>query len=326
MDGTSKQTQREEALTLLKAMLDNGTITADDLQAVLAEKGESAKPRRRISFQNVLYIVGGLVFVLGIVLFVAQFWEFMAKPLRVVLTLGLSVVFYGFGYTLLRKEETKVFARVLFVLFVILFPVGVVTFLDFIGVPPRGAAGAAWVSAVVGIPYVISWATLRESLFYHVSVFTGTVLFFAITDLVLQSPSAESYAFRLLIAGGAGMALAQDAKRRDVVAWGLLHFAGLFAALAAAFFFVVEETLFWTFLYPILLAGTFSLAVKLQHRGTLLAGTLFTIIYIGYLTGKYFSDTLGWPLAISLAGVAMMAAGYGSVWLNKTYVRKRRGE
>jgi hypothetical protein len=44
------------------------------------------------------------------------------------------------------------------------------------------------------------------------------------------------------------------------------------------------------------------------------------MIYILKITGEYFQDGLGWPLALVLAGLALIAVGYVAVYVNNKYL------
>jgi hypothetical protein len=51
----------------------------------------------------------------------------------------------------------------------------------------------------------------------------------------------------------------------------------------------------------------------------LIIGTGALVVYIFKITGEYFADSLGWPLALIVAGFAMIAIGSLFVRLNRKY-------
>jgi ABC-type branched-subunit amino acid transport system permease subunit len=72
--------------------------------------------------------------------------------------------------------------------------------------------------------------------------------------------------------------------------------------------------------YPLLVFGVIFLSVYVKSKAFLVFGTIFLIAYILKLTSEYFSSGLGWPLALVLAGLAIMAVGYYAVRINKRYL------
>lgn len=57
--------------------------------------------------------------------------------------------------------------------------------------------------------------------------------------------------------------------------------------------------------------------VTLQSKALLLTTVLAMLSYIGYLSGEYFADSLGWPVTLVLMGVAFLAVGTVALKLKK---------
>jgi hypothetical protein len=66
----------------------------------------------------------------------------------------------------------------------------------------------------------------------------------------------------------------------------------------------------WQFLYAFLLGGMFALALFLRSKRILTLSTLALMGYVMYLTGKYFADVVGWPIALIAAGIMLIVIGY----------------
>jgi hypothetical protein len=64
------------------------------------------------------------------------------------------------------------------------------------------------------------------------------------------------------------------------------------------------------------------LSIWLKSKSFLVFGALFLMIYILKITSEYFTNSLGWPLALVLAGLLLIGIGALSVWLNKRYLGK----
>ncbi len=307
---------KEQALGALKDALDSGTLTRGDVDSVLGEWGGQKK---RINLQQTLYIVGGLIFIFGIVLFVGQLWPDITKPMRVIVTLGLSAVLYGGGYAIWQKKRARAFSRVLFILFALLLPMGLATFFDLIGLDDDGALLGTLISGLSLIPFVASWRAFKEIIFFYFSLSTASALFMFATEWLVdvQSSAQDDWVvWRLFMVGIAWIAVSIWA-RREKIANTMIVAVGFLVTLGSLFYFLTEYGIFWHMLYPFILAAVYWAAIYLQERSVILWGAIYTIAYVSYITGEYFKDALGWPLAIAVAGLLIMGIGYSSYELSK---------
>lgn len=56
-----------------------------------------------------------------------------------------------------------------------------------------------------------------------------------------------------------------------------------------------------------------------RSRTLLLTSSLATLSYIGYYTGQYFADTLGWPVALIILGLVLIGLSSLALRLNRKY-------
>jgi hypothetical protein len=103
---------------------------------------------------------------------------------------------------------------------------------------------------------------------------------------------------------------------------GVLYAFGVLSFLAGALTlggWSPSQNIFWELVYPLFVFGAVFLSVYLKSKSFLTFGTIFLIVYILKITGEYFTSGLGWPLALVIAGLAIMAIGYYAVRINKQY-------
>ena len=81
--------------------------------------------------------------------------------------------------------------------------------------------------------------------------------------------------------------------------------------------------MFWELIFPALAFGALLGGIPLKSRPFLFVGSLFIMIYIIKISAEYFKDSMGWPLALVLAGLALMTVGYLSFYLNRRYIVQR---
>ena len=72
--------------------------------------------------------------------------------------------------------------------------------------------------------------------------------------------------------------------------------------------------------------GGVFLSVYMKSRSVLIASTLFLVAHVVYITSEYFADSLGWPISLVLLGFVFIGLGYGSVTINKKYIKGEREE
>jgi hypothetical protein len=103
-------------------------------------------------------------------------------------------------------------------------------------------------------------------------------------------------------------------------------------AIAAFWYFIGSVVLLWSVfesvkhsalepLYLGVCALMIFVSTYVRSRTLLLVGTLAMLFYIGYYTAKHFANTVGWPIALVLIGIALIALSSLAVKLNNKYIK-----
>jgi hypothetical protein len=117
-----------------------------------------------------------------------------------------------------------------------------------------------------------------------------------------------------------GYALTQTPHRALIGAlygFGMLLFLGAALALGA---WKPDQNVWWELAFPGLVFGVMFLSVYLKSKAFLTFGSLYLMVYILKITAEYFADSLGWPLALVLTGLGLIAIGYLYFKLKKKYL------
>ena len=85
-------------------------------------------------------------------------------------------------------------------------------------------------------------------------------------------------------------------------------------------FETVENTPF-ELLYLGLSALLIFVSTTVRSRALLTVSTLSMLVYIGYYTAEHFANTLGWPIALVVIGVALIGISSMAVKLNNKYIK-----
>ncbi len=312
----------------LKLYVDNGTLSKEQILAVLttSKPTEFVQKKGKINLQKILYYIGGFILLLGIIFYIGQYWNTMSQITRTIITLGASVSTYFLGYYFYTRTKNNDFGHSFLIISSVLFPLGIGTALDMLGVSPTTSSGISVNAALLFIIYSLSFYSIKAKIFLLFTFIAGTTLFFSFTNFMfLDNGNERFYEYRLLIMGLTYLSFGYyftNTNKKFMT--NLLYFFGLFILLSSALSlqgFTPANSIVWEILYPFLLVGIFYSSVKLQNNIFLILGTLFTFGEILKLTYEYFSNSLGWPISLMLAGLLMMGIGYVSFELNRKYLK-----
>jgi hypothetical protein len=64
-------------------------------------------------------------------------------------------------------------------------------------------------------------------------------------------------------------------------------------------------------------------SVFIKSKLMLVSGAGFLIAYIIKITGKYFVDSIGWPVALIGIGFMIIGIGYGTYAIGKKYISRK---
>lgn len=133
--------------------------------------------------------------------------------------------------------------------------------------------------------------------------------------------NGDVYSYLTMIIGVCYMLLAQSFKESwNKVLLEILNFFGA-AFLLGAGFTQIYDSLPWILFYLIIIMGTFGVSIYVRSRGILVVSTISLIAYVSYITGKYFADSIGWPISLVILGFMFIALGYISISINNKYIK-----
>jgi len=102
-----------------------------------------------------------------------------------------------------------------------------------------------------------------------------------------------------------------------------LYFFGVIAVLSAGLAlgnWKPNQNVFWELFYPGLALGIVFLSTVVNSRSFLVFGSIGFGAYLCKITAEYFSDSLGWPLALILMGSALIGIAFGAVRIRQRYI------
>lgn len=306
---------KEDALQDIAALAKHHQITLDEIAEVLhAPKNEADKPSPSVLSKLFGYIGGIFVFA-GIAVFISMYWDDFGSAARVIVTLGIGLIAFVMGLVCLSDTKYERAATPLFLISSLLQPSGILVMLHEYASGGDTRHGLLFMAAYMLIQQGCAfWAKGRTVLAFSAVLF-GCIFFanlFDILDINEKLIGVVIGTSLLFIA----YALNQSKHIAIAAFW---YFVGSVVQLWSVF-----EVVKHTALEPLYLgicALMIFISTYVRSRTLLLVGTLAMLFYIGYYTAKHFANTVGWPIALVLIGIALIALSSLAVKLNNKYIR-----
>lgn len=327
--------EKPELLDGIRKLVREGELS---LQELVAAHDEGVAQRRlpasadaevtgHFNLAEILYFLGGGIVVLGIAIFLGQNWALLNGVTKIAVTLGAGTAAYVTAVILIADERTEKISSAFFLIAALVMPVGMYVTLSVAGLN----IGYGWMSFIAGFLlaiYLASYFLFWKNVLLLFGIFFATCFFFSFASSMIEIGSIWSglrlYEKLWLAVGLSYILLAYSFEQgaRAPLA-GFLYGAGIFVLLAAALLLTgwrPYQSHIWEAIYPFLTFGAMYLSVVLRNQKFLLFGTLFLMLYLLKITAAYFSDSLGWPLALVIGGLLLVAAGAMALHLKRRYI------
>lgn len=323
---------KEELLQELSVKLNTGEISREDLTRLMGgflgetreEDGGGIKKFAHFSVTKMLYVLGAAIVVVGIAIFIGQVWEDIGSFGRILVTLGLGLVFAATGSVLLNTKPEEKLGLVFHLIGGVLIPGGALVMLSELspGIVSLWPVTITF-GAIFAFYLLLSFAQKNAVLTFF-AIANGTALIYLLMESILDEPFYEHsklYAYLTMAVGASYLLLAhafKDGWNKYLV--GVLYLFGSAGFLGAAFSRVFDSVP-WQMAYFLIVLGGLFLSIYMRSRSILAVSTIFLIAHISYITSKYFADSLGWPIVLIILGFVFIGLGYASLTINKKYIQ-----
>jgi hypothetical protein len=311
---------KAEVLQDIVDLVKHNQISLDEIKHALeASPVLASKPSSSVLSKLFGYIGGIFVFA-GIGVFISMYWGDFGSTARVIVTLGTGLMAFIMAVVCLQdnhyeKRYDKA-ATPLLIASSILQPMGILVMLQEYSSGGDARHGLIFMSAYMLIQQGATFWAKRLSVLAFGAILFGCILLANLFDV--WNWDGE------LIGMVIGVSLI-------CVAYALQQSKHM--AIAPFWYFVGGVILMWSvfeaventpleLLYLGLSALMIFLSTHVRSRALLGVGTLAMLIYIGYYTAKHFANTLGWPIALVVIGVALIALSSLAVRLNNKYIKQ----
>lgn len=308
--------QKEDALQDIISLAKRNNIGFDEIKHALeAAPILASKPSSSVLSKLFAYIGGIFVFA-GIGVFISMFWDEFGSAARVIVTLGVGFAMFVMALTCLTDKRYEKVATPLFLGAMWLQPTGILVMLQEYASGGDARHGLLFMAGVMLVQQAATFWAKRRTVLAFGAIFFGMIFFGYLFDIWDFN---EKLIGTIIGTSLLCIAYALNRSKHEAIApfW---YFIGAILLMWAVFA-AVEGTPF-ELLYLGLSALLIFLSTYVRSRTLLLVGTLSMLCYIGYFTAKHFANTLGWPIALVMIGIALIGMSALAIRLNNKYIKK----
>ncbi|ACT47756.1 DUF2157 domain-containing protein [Methylotenera mobilis] len=306
---------KDDALQDIVALAQNNQITLAEIAQALEMSSEQPNAASASVLPKLFGYVGGIFVFAGIGVFISMYWDDFGSASRVIITLGSGLMAFVMGLVCLSDQKYERAVTPLFLMAALLQPTGIMVMLQEYSSGGDVRHGLLFMAAYMLVQQGATfWAKQRTVLAFSAVLF-GCIFFANQFDLW----DVDEKLIGIVIGSSLlCIAYAMQQSRHMAIApfW---YFVGA-VLLLWSIFESVENSL----LEPVYLGATafvIFLSTYVRSRTLLLVGTLAMLIYIGYYTAEHFANTVGWPIALVIIGIALIGLSALAVRLNNRYIK-----
>ncbi|PKO46195.1 MAG: DUF2157 domain-containing protein [Betaproteobacteria bacterium HGW-Betaproteobacteria-22] len=307
---------KEDALQDIVSLARHNNITLQEIAAALQAPQQQVRKESSSVLSKLFGYIGGIFIFAGIGVFISMYWDDFGSAARVVVTLGTGLVAFSMGLVCLTDKKYERAATPLFLIAALLQPTGILVMLQEYSSGGDARHGLMFMAVYMLIQQGATfWAKGRTVLAFSAILF-GCIFFANLFDVLSGDEKLNGMVVGVSLLCVA-YALNQSKHLAIAPFW---YFIGAVILLISVFDAVKNTP--QELVYLGLSALIIFLSTYVRSRTLLLVGTMSMLVYIGYYTTQHFADTLGWPIALVMTGIALIALSTLAVKLNQKYIAK----
>ncbi|MDZ4097777.1 MAG: DUF2157 domain-containing protein [Methylophilaceae bacterium] len=309
------QIDKQDALQDIVLIARNHQISADEIAEALREPGKAAETRSAGVLSKLFGYIGGIFVFAGIGVFISMYWGDFDSAARVIVTLGIGFAAFVMSVLCLNDQRYERAATPLLLISLVLQPMGIFVMLDEYASGGDPRHGLLFMAAFMLIQQGMTFAAKHLTVMAFATVLFATVFLVTLFDLWKMDSDLIGIVMGISLMCVA-YALGKSSHLRIAAFWYLV---GSMALLISIF-----DLLKGSLIEPLYLGiSAFMIFIStLVRSGVLmLVGTLSMLCYIGYFTAEHFANTLGWPIALVIIGIAFIGISAMAVRLNNKYIK-----
>jgi hypothetical protein len=325
---------KQQLLGELRERIQDGSVSKYEVEQLFAvtkepQAGKDAL-QRHVSLQQIIYYIGGAVVFLGLSVLISQNWDAFNTAVRILITLGAAVTAYIMAFMFSKNEDTDGVAQPFFLISALLMPMGIGVAIYESQWSFSGNLSMVLISGLSLIIFATSLKHFKTNLQLLFTIIFSTWLFYAVTGWLVENDTnlyfrdSDFFFYRGFVVGVSYLLLGYYMQgNRYRLMSGPLFFFGSIALLGSAIIlggWTPNQKVIWELIYPLLSLGIVFWSTQTKSKSMLLWGAIFFMGYLVKISSEYFSDSLGWPAALIISGLGMIAVGYFAFRIKKQYI------
>jgi len=308
MTTEADERRRRDALDEIQRLFVANELTLDELLERLGEREV-----RGGVVPRVLGYLGGLFLFAGVAAFIAINWDSFPSLARVGVTLGVGLALFIAAVVVERQRVWPMFPTPAYLAAEVLQPTGLLVAFEEYGRGGDSRLAFLITGSVLCLQALAVLQISTNSVLVFASILFGAIAAANIFDL---AEVAEGFT---AVAIGASMVLIALGIERKRYPWNVNAWSGTGSILfyLGAFDLLRSEPL--ELLFVLFTVVGLYLSIQARIRAILATSVLALLLYISYFTVENFADSLGWPLALMLIGIAFVGLGLVAVRFNRRY-------
>jgi hypothetical protein len=309
-------TGRHDALVEVIDTIRRHKLTLEEIDKALQGDAEYKQESSSGILTRVLGYIGGILMFCGLGVFTSMQWESMNTAGRILVTFGIGFCAFIMAVVAAKDPRFQRATTPLFLIAALLEPTGIVVMLKEFSRGGDPAYGFLFMNGVMLLQQGLCFHALRRTVLAFTSLVFGVGFFSIAFNLMYIDETTIG-----LILGLSLLCLGWSIDKSVHKAIAPIAYLVGSIAFLAALFDLLEGTLY-ELLFLGVSSGLIFLSTVARSRMLLFMGTLSTIGFIGYFSGRYFEHALGWPLILMLMGAVLIGLSALAVRLNKKYIRQ----
>lgn len=309
-----------------------GAASSENLGAAAGSASPAAANRNSL-VSRVLYALGGIIALIGIIVLISDNWRELGTAGRLLVTIGFSLVTYIAAIVLNKKKIQNAMAQVFMLLSAVVSPIAAYTLLDSLGaMNPFSVTNQVGIAVIIFVIYAVALFVTRFNILHIISGMAFSWAYYSTIAWMVKGSGFGAEILRdiavytSMILGFGFLAYSSWLKQmlKQNFSIELRKVSSMYNA--AAFIFVLFPALFlvgiWDLLYAFLVLGGIIVSINLRTTAGLILSAFALGCYIIHMSSKYFADSIGWAVTLVVIGFLVIGLGYLTYYLNRKYILK----
>lgn len=315
---------KQETLAFIERQIAEGVVTREEVvNGMPGSVSVDVTENKSHNLINTFYGIGGVIVVIGVIILIVQNWTDIDFVGQMLVTLGIAFITYASALIFKKPEHDKL-SQVFFTISAALAPIGAVVFCNEMDIDMSWGTQTI-VALIFFVIYLAAYFAAekghRKSILVFLCTAFATWTYYAVILNMLEGNIQNDWVFVANLMKWATIILGVCyifLGSRFVPLRDFFYNVGALGILGAG----ISIGGFFDVIYIAFIFAAFYGSVYLKSRGMLTLGAMFLIAHIIKITSEHFAGSIGWPLALVFIGFIVIGIGYGTLWINRTYIAK----